>query len=282
MTDSVNLARVCVLCENRELRVDRVAELYRNQIEFNYLPYSEYRENMVKEGKLIVGSNVYDYVYCDDLRKVKGVPEIQSVDELTYRDLYTKKRTHDLRVSRIVKDGIYMIFMTNEGNEIIDTDAYIEGETSIIAMDLWRGTHVSIPSNAHEGITEFHIKLGVCESSLLILYDNDSVEAELLNEKRFVETKFCMVSHDEQNFVKTYRSNIRVEESDDSALWIRLNAEEMVECYVNGRFVDFSLWGPHEFDITGYVKAGDNEIIINVTGNAANRFTEHRIDYGLL
>jgi hypothetical protein len=175
-----------------------------------------------------------------------------------------------------------MIFMTNEGNEIIDTDAYIEGETSIIAMDLWRGTHVSIPSNAHEGITEFHIKLGVCESSLLILYDNDSVEAELLNEKRFVETKFCMVSHDEQNFVKTYRSNIRVEESDDSALWIRLNAEEMVECYVNGRFVDFSLWGPHEFDITGYVKAGDNEIIINVTGNAANRFTEHRIDYGLL
>ena len=56
----------------------------------------------------------------------------------------------------------------------------------------------------------------------------------------------------------------------------------MVECFVNGTFVDFSLWNAHEFKLTGHLKAGENTVVLKVTGNAANRFTEHRIAYGLL
>ena len=35
MTDSRNMARVCVLCENRNMPVEQVAQFYENQIEFN-------------------------------------------------------------------------------------------------------------------------------------------------------------------------------------------------------------------------------------------------------
>ncbi len=57
--------------------------------------------------------------------------------------------------------------------------------------------------------------------------------------------------------------------------------EEMVECYCNGRFVDVSLWGEHRFEIGGCLREGENEIILVVTGNAANLYEKADIPFGL-
>ena len=82
--------------------------------------------------------------------------------------------------------------------------------------------------------------------------------------------------------MKTYTGVLTVDESEQDALWLQVHAEEMVECFVNDCFVDVSLWNPHQFRISDYVKQGENSITLKVTGSAANRFTGHRIAYGVI
>lgn len=60
-----------------------------------------------------------------------------------------------------------------------------------------------------------------------------------------------------------------------------VKACELVECYCNGEFVDFSLWGQHRFEIGTFLKPGENEIRLVVTGNAANKYENAGIAFGL-
>ena len=49
-----------------------------------------------------------------------------------------------------------------------------------------------------------------------------------------------------------------------------VRAEEMTECWCNGQFAGAGFWNPHRFFIGGVLVPGKNELIIRVTGNAAN------------
>ena len=281
MTDSVNEARVAVLCDNRRLHADRVREFYQNQVEFNYLPYSDFDESMVQGEALAVNRNTYQYIYCDDRGLVPSVKKIGGVRDLPYRDLYTAVPCPDLRISRLNKAGVRMIFMTNEGEGNICTDASIDGEAALIAFDPWSGECYREKSTASGGKTHFHIDLARRASLLLILDESGTVDLPPRAERQYVSVQFSEIAEDTEAYVKTYVGCLRMTEAEAAAPWLRVNAEEMVECYVNGRFAGVSLWNTHEFDLSGCAVAGDNEILLKVTGNAANRFTAHRIAYGL-
>ena len=281
MTDSVNEARVCVLCENRSLRMKEVREFYQNQVEFNYLPYVDFREEMVQKGRLTVRENVYEYVACDDQDRVQGVPKICGVTDLPYRDLETQTPCPDLRVSRLKKDGVRMIFLTNEGDDAIETQVLIEGETDLVAMDLWSGECWKVPVRTGQGKTGFDLQLGFRESLLLLLDEKGEVDLPMKKERQYLPVEFALVDEDKKNFVKTYRGMVSLE-TVEPELWISVQGEEMVECWVNGEFVGFHLWNPHAFALSKALRPGENEILLKVTGNAANRFTDHRIEYGLL
>ena len=281
MTDSVNEAKVCVMCENRNMRIEQVREFYQNQVEFNYLPYADFKPEMVQNGLLTVGKNAYSYVYCDDQNRVPQVRRINHVTDLPYRDLYTDTPCPALRVTRLQKDGVRMIFLTNEADAPIRTAASIDGETSLIAMDLWSGAYWRKKCTQQNGRTAFDLNLGYRESLLLILDETGCFDAPCAGEKKDIQVAFTLTEEDPVNFVKTYQGHLTLDKEDEN-LWIRVNAEEMVECFACGRYVGFSLWNPHAFNLSGYVKTGENEIVLKVTGNAANRFTGHRIKYGLL
>jgi hypothetical protein len=60
-----------------------------------------------------------------------------------------------------------------------------------------------------------------------------------------------------------------------------VNGEEMVECFCNGNFVDVSFWGEHRFDVGSFLKEGENEIRLVLTGNAANIYENAGIAFGL-
>ena len=280
MTDSENEARVAVLCNNRDMRIERVRELYQNQVEFNYLPYSELKADMIKDGNLTVGKNVYDYVYCDDEGRAHGIKQINGVSDLTYRDLYTSVPCPDVRVSRIKKSGVRMIFITNEGEAGVRTGAAIDGEYSLVAYDAWSGEYWSEPSRKDGGKTHFVLTLGVRESLLLILDENGDFPAPEKKEKHYISLDFTLTSEDCESFVKTYIGTLKVDALEENR-YLKVNAEEMVECFVNGSFVGVSLWNTHEFNLTNHLKPGENTVTLKVTGNAANRFTDHRIEYGL-
>jgi len=115
----------------------------------------------------------------------------------------------------------------------------------------------------------------------LILDCNGTFEAPLEKEKEYVSVAFHLINHDKLSHVKTYVSNLNVDTVKRENLWICVDAEEMVECFVNGHFSGFSLWNKHEFNIAPYLHNGKKEIILIITGNAANRFTDHQIPYGL-
>ena len=280
MTDSVNEAKVCVMCNNRDMRTSQVKELYENQIEFNYLPYCDFSESMIKDGQLIVGNNAYDYVYCDD-KNIVPITKINTVSTLSYRDIYTDVPCRNLRVTRLKKDGVRMIFLTNEGNEDINTTASIDGETTLIVVDLWNGKYYKTDCEIHDSKTHFNLQLKVRESLLFILDEKDNFKTPTPIKRNFVNVDFELISENKSQFTKTYKGILGIDIPPKDNLFISVNAEEMVECYINDSFAGFSLWNRHEFDLTDLIRPGKNEITLVVTGSAANRFTNHRIDYGL-
>jgi hypothetical protein len=174
-----------------------------------------------------------------------------------------------------------MLFITNEGDDTVRTTAAIDGETSLIAFDLWRGEYRRKACRAEDGRTVFSLELEARESILYLLDDSGAFPAEPDWDCMYVPVTFTLVSDDEANFIKTYEGVLHVDAPMTRDIGICVQAEEMVECYVNGTFADVSFWNTHRFRLSDYLVPGDNRIVLTVTGNAANRFTGHRIPYGL-
>ncbi len=281
MTDSVNCARVAVLCENRNMPVEEVAPLYQNQIEFNYVPYSAIGADAVRDGKLHIGQNVYDCVMCDEKRQVSGVREVCGVEEIGHREIRTDAPCPDLRVSHLVKDGVEVLLLVNEGEDTVDTTASVKGSGALVAMDLWRGTVKTLKTAQTGGEMSFRLALKRRESVLLLI-DEEGTPCETDEPRReYLALDFALVEDDTVNFVKTYRATVTAEPREDLYLCVRAEEGDMVECFVNGRFAGFSLWNDHEFALSPYLCDGENTVELRVTGSAVNRFTEHRLAYGL-
>ncbi len=63
--------------------------------------------------------------------------------------------------------------------------------------------------------------------------------------------------------------------------YFKVRGEEMVECICNDNFVDVSFYGPHTFRIGKFLKEGENEICLRITGNAANLYSTEKVSFGL-
>lgn len=277
MTNSANAAKVCVMCENRNVLADEVAWLYQNQIEFNYVPYSFVKPEMYRGGRLCVGENSYEYVLNDWKNMFPDMKHIECLDDIAHRDIYTEKKAESLRVSVLWKNGVKMWFLVNEGGEDIDTEAWLDGNGNVIRLDMWSGTVNALKSHKKTGGTAFNLKLKRRESALLFLTE------EALNfleekEKVYAELNFELTDVDDGNFVKTY-NGAYFGTSDN--LYIKVSANDMVECFVNGSFCGFSLWNEHEFFISPFLRDGENKIELKISGNAANKFSDKKIFYGL-
>ncbi len=280
MTDSRNTARVAVMCENRKMPTDEIKYLYQNQIEFNYVPYNFVPAGAYRDGKLRIGNNVYEYV-CNDYKGLfSELKQVESEKDLAWRTVYTKDGVPDLRVSAIVKNGVKMWFLVNEGEEDIKTEIATEGTGTWIKADLWRDRWVRAMGRKEEEKNWLSLQLKRRES-LLLLLDEEGSFAETLpmeKEKQYLSVSFRLVKHDTALYCKYYEGSYQGKGDD---LYLALRAEEMTECYVNGKLCGFSLWSPHEFYLSPYLKDGDNRIELRVTGSAANRFGKHQISYGL-
>lgn len=274
MTDSHNTAKVCVMCENRNMPTDEIAWMYQNQIEFNYLPYNFVPENAYRDGKLYVGDNTYEYVCNDWKNSFPDMKRADCIDDITLREIYTADKCEGLRVSCIVKDGIKMWFLVNEGEADISTDAYVAGEGCVIKMDLWSGEVKCAATRNVDNKVHFKLALNRRESVLIMLGQEDYPTER---EKKYAEISFKLISEDK--LVKTYSGEYSGIQDD---LYICVSAEEMVECFVNGSFCGFSLWNRHEFCISPHLTDGINTVELKVTGSAANKFTDSTIEYGLM
>ncbi len=274
MTDSKNAAKVAVLCESGKLPIEAVEPFYENQVEFNYLQKCMLDKCEIRDGKICIAGYEYDYVIGDDnilpeVKHIKDIAEISACD----RDLITENPCAALRATHLVKNGVSMYFLVNEGDEPIDEKISLQG-TSLIEYDLWSGKTYA---------ADMRLKLEAKESKLLICCTPEDLtgfatrkEARIIN----LTDKVALVDDDTTLYKKTYVAEYVAEEITGNEV-IEVTAEEMVECFCNGEFAGVSFWNAHRFECGELLKSGVNEIKFIVTGNAANRYTEHSIPYGI-
>lgn len=347
MTDSVNGARVAVLCDNNRVPYEEIACFYENQIEFNYLPAALLDKAEIADGEvrlqglsylsvLNVLGEEYQRRFADklgallltDADNIVSEPERYRADFLLPDgtgvcggDAHACGKAADvcgetscteggcpgLRKVHLTKQGMELYLFGNEGTETICRRVTLPGVKAPLFMDLWAGKCYTV-----EGAEDtFTLYLQPSETVLVIdggaagetgkvpasgaaacpggpAAKASAVCPDVPVEKRGADwfrkeypdwTDRFTVQEKSDNII-TYVCH----ETADSVTGeecFSVRGAEMVECYCNGAFVDVSLWGSHRFQIGGFLKAGDNEIKLVVTGNAANVYEGAALPFGL-
>lgn len=281
MTDSTNNAKVAVLCNSGQMPVNEVEEFYQNQIEFNYLPISMLERCKEVDGKLLISGYEYDYVYGTK-ELLPNTKHIKGINDVVHRDLITRSFCKDLRVTHLIKQGIDMYFLVNEGTDTIKEYMTIPMECNLLSMDLWTGEYYQIPVKRKGDRTEFHLTLARRESILLLCMEESLEEFKTQPKRNRIDlTKNArLVKVDENEYKKTYVVSYIASNLSGNEVFA-VNAEEMVECYCNGIYAGVSFWNKHYFACGDLLYEGENEIKFIVTGNIANKYTNVEIPYGI-
>lgn len=295
MTDSVECASVAVLCDNNRVPYRELAALYEKQIGFHYLPVAFLKECCIKDGKLCTPKFTYDYVlnvmdaewnmYLAQLPREGNLQELTVLSdaELLWKDeriQSIKVQTYEptLRVAKLIKNETRMYLLSNEGETTIQTNVVLEEAEAYVIVDLWKGSYC-----VQNGQSAVALNLQPRETRLFIVDDNGVITSERYEQKQEKNlgdwTTDFLEKTREQNSV-TYQL-VYVPREIQGGEYFTLNAEEMVECYCNGYFVDVSFWGMHRFDIGAFLQKGQNEITVICTGNAANIYSGANIPFGV-
>ena len=294
MTDSVNGAKVAVLCHNNQVPYKELATLFENQVEFNYLPIALLPECTVKEGKLCIGDYTYEAVLnvCDpqwDDLVAEGVKIFHDEESLLaagiYKTVCTVVPCKDLRVSKLKKDNVELFVFSNEGEQPIriNVDLLSDAKNAVL-VDLWRGEAKAVE---YQDDGTFRLVIHPRETRALIPADEAEIKVQLkdLLTEGFQEkdlgdltAEFKLVEKKQNQAI--YQADYFADDIDSVKLF-KVSGEEMVECYCNGELVDVSLWSPHRLRIDRNLQIGNNKIKLVVTGNAANIYCNAEIPYGL-
>lgn len=197
MTDSINGARVAVLCDNNKASYEEIACLYENQIEFNYLPIAVLEQAMAaqeagsqevpgrpasggnrtgcalcRDGKLCIAGYEYGVILNTlgegyEERLPEGVRVVHTGEELLgdpslRSGLVLKEKCKTVRLNTLTRDGITMYLLGNEGDTLVRTEVSVDADSPVILFDLWKGEVYSL------GKSEFELCLDPSETVLVL------------------------------------------------------------------------------------------------------------------
>lgn len=275
MTDSVNQAKLAVLCSSGQMKSDELAPFYQNQVEFNYLP----SWLLPQEGQdLAVAGYSYPYYMADQELNLKA-QRIESWQEIKERDFCPDQDLPDLRLSHLIKDGNHLYLFSNEGEQELDICGTVPVQGVPVLIDLWRGQAQLIDSSPAGDRSRLSFALGRRQTRLLLFLKN-TADLDQPVEPHWLELDFKLVDQTAKELKKVYQAAYDARHKSGRE-WIRVRAEEMVECFVNDQPAGVSFWNPHEIYVGPFLKAGPNTIRLVVTGSAANRYGNRPVPYGL-
>lgn len=269
MTDSINKAEIAVLCKSGDMKPELAKDLFENQLEFNYLPYSLLDKCEIKDGHLIIGEYEYSYVFGESDLPINLV---ESVEEITERKFVLSSPQRDLRMTHINKYGVDMIFAVNEGFGVIETDVAVDIGGEPVEVDLWSGKAYKTE--------RVSLRLKPYESVLIVFVDDNSAYENKPLRKKIENIEFKLAEDDKINFVKSYVAEY-LKEDEARGEYFEIQCEEMAECYVNDKLCGVSFFN-HCFDIGELPEKGNNVIRLVVTGSIANKYSDKSIPYGIL
>ena len=272
MTDAELCVDTAVLCRNRDMHPELAAELFRNQIGFQYLPESMWGECRVENGFLLCRGHKYSVVLgSDDL-----FPGVTHEISAANPDCRLALPQPELRVAHIIRCGVECWFFVNEGEEDIRTEVELPTDKQIGQYDLWSGKACRF-----DGCLQLP-----CRGSLL-LYAVSGADYDALPIKDspvfLPAPDFTLVSEDIQPAKKRYQASIIVTEEmlNASSVILEIHAEEMADLSVNGRSAGVEFWSPQRFDLRPLLQTGRNLLQVEITGSPANRYGRP-VPYGLI
>lgn len=284
MTDSVDDARIAVLCDNNRVPYEEVAALYANQIPFHYMPIALMPE--VQNGRLCIQEYTFDKVLnvidADISEKAQGIKIYQNTQELLKDVLpYCKYRLDGtyatLRREILIKDNVEMILLCNEGQQRIDTWMEIPQDIRYISMNLWSGEY-----RCEESQGKYHVQLAPLQMQLLILDETCEIPLKEIAQKLDMGDRtgdFTLLSKENNRAEYVWKYDTNAVNGNEE---FSICGEEMAECWCNGAFAGMSLYAPHRFMIGPYLHEGENEIKVVFTGSAANVYADAGIPYGIV
>ena len=284
MTDSVDDARIAVLCDNNRVPYEEVAALYANQIPFHYMPIALMPE--VQNGRLCIQGYTFDKVLnvidADISEKAQGIKIYQNTQELLKDVLpYCKYRLDGtyatLRREILIKDNVEMMLLCNEGQQRIDTWMEIPQDIRYISMNLWSGEY-----RCEESQGKYHVQLAPLQMQLLILDETCEIPLKEIAQKLDMGDRtgdFTLLSKENNRAEYVWKYDTNAVNGNEE---FSICGEEMAECWCNGAFAGMSLYAPHRFMIGPYLHEEENEIKVVFTGSAANVYADAGIPYGIV
>lgn len=165
-TDSKNITDIAVLCSSEDLPWNAAKELYESQIEFNYLEYSLLNECEISSGKCKILNNEYKILIIDDIYSdiaddclqkfelsggivINYAQKTDFIEQmLKYSSTILNIDSHpSLRITRINKYGVDILFCVNEGEEGFKTTIH---EQIDYVLDPENGSVTKYEENEYE------------------------------------------------------------------------------------------------------------------------------------
>ena len=316
MTDSLNGARVAVLCDNNRIPYREIACFYENQIEFNYLPAAllesalsgtarlpKDADSRAKNALCIAGYryeavlNVLGEEYDSQLSGVKVYHKAEELLGEDFRAVHTAQPCPALRAVHLYKEETEILLLSNEGSEGIRTKLQLPGGRGLVCYDLWENRFYSPDVVCGKDGKSLEIELMPCEMTAVIFGGGedgaDAAElaaqyaAELpeaakagMNRKEAPDWSALFTMESKKDNQAVYSYSYYKENVTGNEIFA-VDGEEMAECYCNESFAGVSFFAPHRFEIGSLLKEGENEIKLVFTGNAANKYDKAELFYGL-
>ena len=290
MTDSVNQARVAVLCEEDRMPWRCCVPLYERQIEFNSLELSRMPECALEDGALCIGQQRYTHVVAGD-----ALP-----DNLP-RDAVITPAAPDLRVSHVVKEGLHYYLLVNEGEGHVEGRLHIPVNGAAEWWNAWTGETIPAALNEQGAYT---LTLPRRESIILCI---DPVGTAQTAE---VPAMVCQVSQplsgQEWKLTRQDDGAVLMLAADENGVlpgwegcwpdysgWVTYETElspqdrsaidlgdvrAMVRVMADGVEIGHKYWSPYVFALP----AGAVRLDIEVCNTMANRMEEKALPSGLL
>ena len=346
MTDSKNTAQIAIL-SGEEYMPWKVAEgLYKSQLEFNYLEDELLFDAGCKktEGKITLRDNAYSLIVIEDISRfnertvavlkdfakagvkvialsstmqeevpgityVNGIPELVAlVDATVNKEFDFIPKARDLRISEIIKDGVKVLALCNEGETAVRTTFRHKAYKNAQIWEPWGGKMCALSGTEDTdgwitsviNVERRQIILVVeganseCVSSEKVEAKNCSVidiyadgwnatvvsDGRLLPQTLMDWTKVSGMEHFSGTVV--YEKKINYSSNGTKAILDIGEAYDIAHVYVNGKDAGAKLWAPYTYDIAKYLINGENTISIKVTNSKANNYEGVSLKSGLL
>lgn len=186
LTDAVNQTETAVLCDTQRLSWEIAKPLFEHQIEFNYLEKELLQTGGLERGGVRIGNQFYKIIIAEESSDLDWETEAflkefeawggrvigYENDDLLLEEWNRHGNTacmclpadRDLRMTHLKKEGIEFYILTNEGNEVIQTQMHLRDGRITEIWDAFQGTMVTL----EKPVQDVPVQLNPCSGILLV------------------------------------------------------------------------------------------------------------------